>query len=236
MSPANPTTTRPPVICGVTRHDGWPCPKEPDGWLLPLCRYHEDRAVKDLLNRLTIADTYRGCDGPTARVVVDGHPHLSRGLELPPMRTPRPKAPWQTYVCQQGPYVKIGRSHDPDQRVQTLGSEVRPADLPPGDKRPVVLLLTIDGDVENLLHIRWHEYRAAGEWFRLEGDLSTWVEAAMSNRGRDSWPCWSCGATASQCEAKEDIGRGPCCDDADTCDHGVRPLPYLMPLPYGVQP
>lgn len=81
-----------------------------------------------------------------------------------------------TYVMRMAQWVKIGRSVNPFQRLETVGSGTTLLPVPlrrPTEK--IKLLAFFHGDVETNLHSRWRDYRSAGEWFNLTGELDQWV-------------------------------------------------------------
>jgi T5orf172 domain len=68
-----------------------------------------------------------------------------------------------------GEYVKIGWSTQIQRRLATLQSYV---------PTPLKVYALIPGTraVEGGLHERFHEHRAMGEWFRLDGLLLDWLK------------------------------------------------------------
>lgn len=67
-----------------------------------------------------------------------------------------------------GEFVKIGWSKQIRQRLARLQSYI---------PTPLKVYALIPGTraIESVLHQRFHEHRAMGEWFKLEGDLWTWI-------------------------------------------------------------
>jgi hypothetical protein len=81
------------------------------------------------------------------------------------------------YFIRMGPWVKIGYSIDPDRRLRTLqtASPVR-----------LELLFSWPGPAEDEAYVQglFGEYRAEGEWFRLEGRLADRVDDVLVAMGR----------------------------------------------------
>jgi hypothetical protein len=79
------------------------------------------------------------------------------------------------YFARCGEYVKIGFSHDPEQRLKCLQSSVhRGSGIVPDDidrNRPLELIHLIPGcrmRDERIIHGLFHMHAAAGEWFRYD--------------------------------------------------------------------
>jgi hypothetical protein len=89
-----------------------------------------------------------------------------------PSSSPQPKEPSFIYFVVGGPFVKIGFSTSVRFRITSLQV---------GNPYRLSLLNSIPGDVdlERELHRRFSSYRAQGEWFRLEGDLATWIDGGF---------------------------------------------------------
>lgn len=84
-------------------------------------------------------------------------------------RIVRPPTREKVYVVRADQHVKIGTTRDVPTRMRSLQT------ANPGK---VELLATLSGDasVEARLHRRFAAQAERGEWFRLEGELASWIE------------------------------------------------------------
>jgi hypothetical protein len=84
--------------------------------------------------------------------------------------------------CPEMPYIKIGTSNDPAQRLTGIQTSV-PYDLE--------VLLTIPGDhiAERQAHQAFEAHRKRGEWFKREGKLADYLDymSVTSNPYLDPW-------------------------------------------------
>ena len=71
-----------------------------------------------------------------------------------------------TYFIFDGSLVKIGRSQNPNKRLQSLQT---------AHHRPLTLLLELEGDRENELHQRFHAHRRQGEWFDYAEEIKSFL-------------------------------------------------------------
>lgn len=74
------------------------------------------------------------------------------------------------YIMRCSDYVKIGVSHNPQQRLASIKT------MTPFD---VEIVMTFNGDrkLEQSLHLRFREYLHRNEWFRFDGALREWIES-----------------------------------------------------------
>lgn len=97
-----------------------------------------------------------------------------------PIRPAGPRRNYKTppqkgvYVVGYGPYVKIGISLNVAERISSLQT---------GAPEKITLYAVLDGWAadEVALHRRFAAYRLNGEWFRLEGEVASWVESLSPN-------------------------------------------------------
>lgn len=78
------------------------------------------------------------------------------------------------YFIRCGNRVKIGFAKDVGRRLRTLQV---------GSPEPLDLLGTLKGtpDHERLIHWRFRRWREEGEWFRMEGAVSEYVQSLTAN-------------------------------------------------------
>lgn len=83
------------------------------------------------------------------------------------------------YFISDGEFVKIGVAREPMGRLK---------DLQVANARPLTLLFVIDGSFaeETQLHARFADYHKLGDWFRMEGELATFIKAEMQKRDTQS--------------------------------------------------
>lgn len=104
-----------------------------------------------------------------ARVLASVCQGLRYGLPSPEVAPPRERSVYFAAARRGAVVVKIGFSGDVDGRLRRLES-CQPT--------PIVLLAWRPGGAaeEREEHQRWAAYRERGEWFRLAGDLQSYVE------------------------------------------------------------
>lgn len=112
------------------------------------------------------------------------------------------------YLLQAGPYYKIGRSNDIDQRIKQLST------LPPFDLN-LLHALWCDNclQVERWLHDKFGDKRIRGEWFTLTPDdldfvmqLGSFYQGAFHEEDR-CYPVYSLGFDA--CAAGKSLASNP---------------------------
>ena len=72
----------------------------------------------------------------------------------------------KTYVFKCGDFVKIGRSDDVPSRHNAIISS---------NPHGVELVREFNSDLEFMLHNHFAQYRHRREWFRVEGELKSWI-------------------------------------------------------------
>lgn len=94
-----------------------------------------------------------------------------RSTVLKPLRR-SPDGWCYVYIIRQGELVKIGRAVDVNKRLKTLQT---------GNGRGFQVLATIPAHavIEAAIQSRFAHLREHGEWFRLDPDLSTFIERAQ---------------------------------------------------------
>lgn len=85
-------------------------------------------------------------------------------------------------VCDSLPdFIKVGVSGDPSRRLSQLQTaSVR--------ELAVVGVLPGDFDLERRIHIRFSSLRVNGEWFRVTGDLATFMRSRLFSE--NGWPLY----------------------------------------------
>jgi hypothetical protein len=96
------------------------------------------------------------------------------GTQTPTVLKPLPRSPdgWcYIYFIQQGALVKIGRTVDVNKRLKTLQT---------GNSRGFNVLAAVPAHavIESAIHARFKHLHEQGEWFRLDADLSAFIERA----------------------------------------------------------
>lgn len=83
------------------------------------------------------------------------------------------------YFISDGEFVKIGVASDPEQRIKALQTST---------PHPLELLCTLEGDypLERKLHTMFADYRASGEWFKLNARIMDVVEGRVIVRVRQT--------------------------------------------------
>jgi hypothetical protein len=79
-------------------------------------------------------------------------------------------------------YVKIGHSKNPESRLLSLKSQADKTLRPPGiDLRNMKLIKKVKGGqrLESHLHVRLHNQRIVGEWFKHDTDVAHVIESYM---------------------------------------------------------
>ncbi|MEM9110563.1 MAG: GIY-YIG nuclease family protein [Planctomycetota bacterium] len=71
-----------------------------------------------------------------------------------------------TYFMVAGSFCKIGVSDNPEARLKTIQT---------GCPETVVLINKIKGNVERDMHEMFAKYRTNGEWFKIQGDLRSYL-------------------------------------------------------------
>ena len=84
----------------------------------------------------------------------------------------------KTYLISCGQFIKIGRSKDPQKRLQQLQ-----AALP----QELSLILVLDGDHELRLHKLFARYRKNGEWFHYSNELRLFI---LKEQNKVHRPCF----------------------------------------------
>lgn len=122
-----------------------------------------------------------GSDRDDAQRRLDDYLKAQRSSLPRPPRQPRNRK-GLIYVIGLGQYVKIG--------FTAVGIETRMKYLRVSmPERPTVLGLFEGTKItERRLHQRFTELRANGEWFRNEGDLTSWVESGCPTTVTDTVP------------------------------------------------
>lgn len=85
------------------------------------------------------------------------------------------------YFAVAGPFVKIGRSYKPAERMEQLRRSTSGGAVPNGlDRSLITLAATVPGDraEERAMHDRFIEARAAGEWFHATPELLAFIDLA----------------------------------------------------------
>lgn len=84
------------------------------------------------------------------------------------------------YLLEAGPYYKVGRSKDPDNRIKTLQIQ-----LPFPTEIKEVMPCDDEIEAEKWFHAYYSERRLNGEWFQLtHGDVNSWGSAWINGEMR----------------------------------------------------
>jgi hypothetical protein len=110
-----------------------------------------------------------GYSPPPKRLFDTPIPDVPERIWQPFMPRDRPKRiANRTYVVRCGSLVKIGMASDVERRFR---------DLTAMNALPLEMVVVLPGgrEVERPLHLRFARYRDHDEWFRVEGELASWI-------------------------------------------------------------
>jgi hypothetical protein len=103
---------------------------------------------------------------------------------------PSPKAgvKGDVYFVQSGCFVKIGFTTNLSKRIASLQTSAT-------ERLELIGSVKCTADRERLYHTNFGRYRLRGEWFKIEGELATFLQVRFG--GAHAWPCRRVGPTST---------------------------------------